>query len=132
MPFIVQCPHAECRKFMLLEDSSRGGTAECLLCKKPIKLDGSSAGEPSALAGASAPVSGPRPATGGAPAKPAPPKTAPPPQAPQPAAASAPAAPPPAAAGKVVQCPHCKTPLRLPAGNISAVKCPKCAQVFKV
>ncbi|HVW37378.1 MAG TPA: hypothetical protein VHB99_08730 [Pirellulales bacterium] len=39
MPFIVQCPHADCRKFMLLEDSARGGPVECLLCKKPIKLD---------------------------------------------------------------------------------------------
>lgn len=39
MPFIVQCPHADCRKYMLLEDSSRGAAQECLLCKKPIQID---------------------------------------------------------------------------------------------
>jgi predicted Zn finger-like uncharacterized protein len=51
MPFIVQCPHADCRKFMLLEDSARGDAVECLLCKKPIKLEArSSAGSPAPAA----------------------------------------------------------------------------------
>ena len=51
MPFIVQCPHADCRKFMLLEDSARGGAVECLLCKKPIKLEARSpVGSPAAAA----------------------------------------------------------------------------------
>lgn len=39
MPFIVHCPHADCRKYMLLEDSTRGTTQDCLLCKRPIKID---------------------------------------------------------------------------------------------
>lgn len=29
-----------------------------------------------------------------------------------------------------VACPHCKTPLRLPAGKTTEVKCPNCKQVF--
>lgn len=110
MPFIVQCPQAECRKFMLLEDSTRGTTVECLLCRKPIKVDASASGDK-----APPPAAGQRP----------------PPIASQPAPAGA-AAAPTATPMKVLQCPHCKTPLRLPAGNIKAVKCPKCAQVFNV
>lgn len=39
MPFIVHCPHRDCRKYMLLEDSTRGTTQDCLLCKRPIKID---------------------------------------------------------------------------------------------
>jgi hypothetical protein len=45
MPFIVQCPHADCRKFMLLEDSARGGAIDCLLCKKPIKVEARSSAD---------------------------------------------------------------------------------------
>jgi hypothetical protein len=45
MPFIVQCPHRECRKFMLLEDSARGAKVECLVCKKPIEVDPSGSGD---------------------------------------------------------------------------------------
>ncbi|MCL6502757.1 MAG: hypothetical protein K6T86_08735 [Pirellulales bacterium] len=40
MPFIVQCPHQDCRKYMLLEDHARGQTVECLICKHPIKVEG--------------------------------------------------------------------------------------------
>jgi hypothetical protein len=45
MPFIVQCPHADCRKFMLLEDSARGEPVDCLLCKKPIKIEARSSAD---------------------------------------------------------------------------------------
>ncbi|HVA47924.1 MAG TPA: hypothetical protein VNH11_16260 [Pirellulales bacterium] len=102
MPFIVQCPHADCRKFMLLEDSTRGGTVDCLVCKKPIKVEAGSSGEAPAVATGRGP-----PSASGQPA-------------------------PPSAAEKVCQCPHCQAPLRLPSGKINAVKCPKCAQVFEV
>lgn len=38
MPFRVQCPHGECRKFMLVEDDARGTTIPCLVCEKPIEV----------------------------------------------------------------------------------------------
>ena len=41
MPFIVRCPHANCRKYMLLEDDARGGKAECPVCKRAIEVDSS-------------------------------------------------------------------------------------------
>jgi uncharacterized Zn finger protein (UPF0148 family) len=44
MPFIFQCPHADCRKFMLLEDSTRGGTVDCIVCRRQIQVDVSSGG----------------------------------------------------------------------------------------
>lgn len=43
MPFIVQCPHADCKKYMLLEDSARGGRVDCLICKRRIQVDPSGA-----------------------------------------------------------------------------------------
>lgn len=39
MPFIVQCPDAACRKFMLLEDDQREETVACLVCKKPFDVE---------------------------------------------------------------------------------------------
>jgi len=36
MPFVARCPHPDCKKYMLLEDSARGGTVECLVCKRPV------------------------------------------------------------------------------------------------
>ncbi len=47
MPFIIQCPYADCAKFMLLEDSDRGSTVKCLCCKRSIKLDPSKSEESS-------------------------------------------------------------------------------------
>jgi hypothetical protein len=38
MTFITQCPHADCRKYMLLEDDVRGTQIECMVCKRPIQL----------------------------------------------------------------------------------------------
>lgn len=38
MPFIAQCPHTDCRKFLLMEDEMQGQTVNCLLCKKGIEL----------------------------------------------------------------------------------------------
>lgn len=94
---------------MLLEDSTRNSSVDCLLCRKPIKVAGSAAGE------VPAPVGGPSPKVVGGPPAPA-------------RAGEAPATTP----TTVQQCPHCKTPLRLPPGKVAAVKCPKCAQVFKL
>lgn len=34
MPFILQCPREDCRKFMLVEDSDRGKAIECLVCRR--------------------------------------------------------------------------------------------------
>ena len=39
MPFITQCPHVECGKYMLMEEDARGTTVDCLVCKKPIELE---------------------------------------------------------------------------------------------
>ena len=39
MPFITQCPHTGCNKFMLMEEDARGRVVECLVCKKPIELE---------------------------------------------------------------------------------------------
>ena len=46
MPFIVQCPHPDCTKYMLLEDSARGGRVDCLVCKRLIQVDPSQADDP--------------------------------------------------------------------------------------
>jgi uncharacterized protein YbaR (Trm112 family) len=45
MPFIVQCPHPDCRKFMLLEEHRRGTTVECLVCERIIVLEPSGSDE---------------------------------------------------------------------------------------
>ncbi len=44
MPFIVQCPHPDCAKYMLLEDAARGARVECLVCKRLIQVDASASG----------------------------------------------------------------------------------------
>ena len=44
MVFIVRCPNAKCRKYMLVEDHDRGKVVACLLCKTSIRI----AGEPAA------------------------------------------------------------------------------------
>lgn len=40
MPFIVQCPHEQCRKYNLLEDDARGKMVECLVCRQQFKVEG--------------------------------------------------------------------------------------------
>jgi len=45
MAFIVQCPHRDCRKFMLLEDHLRGTQVECLICERTIVLEPSASEE---------------------------------------------------------------------------------------
>src|SRR5262245_51963456 len=50
MPFIIQCPYADCGKFMLLEDADRGAAVNCLVCKRSIKLDPSHGGDPAGAA----------------------------------------------------------------------------------
>lgn len=44
MPFIIQCPYPKCRKFILLEDDTRGAKVECVLCKGMINVDASGSG----------------------------------------------------------------------------------------
>ena len=39
MPFITQCPHENCGKFMLMEEDTRGKIVECLVCKEAIELE---------------------------------------------------------------------------------------------
>jgi hypothetical protein len=112
MPFIVQCPHAECRKFMLLEDEVRGTTVNCLLCSRPIRVDAAVSG------GDQRPAGGNKPAA--------------------PAAASLPRPSVPAAALQsdqkvIVNCPNpsCRSPLKVaPSAKGTQMRCPKCKQVF--
>jgi LSD1 subclass zinc finger protein len=125
MPFIIQCPYPECGKYMLLEDSDRGSTVKCLVCKKPIKLDPTNPGEMPAAAVSPGIASPTRPAAPAAP-KPA--------AAPSPAPAAAPAAPAAAATAQrqiVRTCTKCNTPLKVPAGaEKQRIRCPRCQNVF--
>jgi LSD1 subclass zinc finger protein len=119
MPFIIQCPYSECGKFMLLEDSDRGSTVKCLVCKKPIKLDPTNSGEGPAAASPGLSSLGPAA-----------------PQAAAPKPAVTPSAPGPAAAATaqrqtVRTCPKCNTPLKVPAGaEKQRIRCPRCQNVF--
>jgi ribosomal protein S27E len=95
MPFIVQCPHPDCKKYQLLEDSARGERVECLVCKRLIQVDPSGAEErpaepslPPALAQAALRAQRQRVA-----------------HCPQ---CSGPMRVPPNHEGKRIQCPHCK------------------------
>jgi hypothetical protein len=95
MPFIVQCPHPDCRKYMLLEDAARGTQVECLVCKRLIHVDPSSAEDsaespplPHALAEAAMRAQRQRIA-----------------HCPQ---CQGPMRVPPGREGKRIQCPHCK------------------------
>jgi hypothetical protein len=38
MVFAARCMAPTCRKFMLVEDSDRGKTVNCLICKSPIRV----------------------------------------------------------------------------------------------
>ena len=46
MPFITQCPHPDCDKFMLMEDEMQGTVVRCLICKRPIEFDPPEGGMP--------------------------------------------------------------------------------------
>jgi LSD1 subclass zinc finger protein len=103
MVFIVQCPHPECRKFMLLEDSARGASVPCIKCKMILQVSASDSGER-----AKAP---PLPVRSMAPS----------------AAEAIPSAP----RQKVINCPQCKALLRLPpTAENRAMRCPRCQTVF--
>ena len=92
MPFIVQCPHPDCRKFMLLEDHLRGTTAECLVCERAIVL------EPSDSEGRRKPP----------PLKPSASPSAKRQEIARCPSCSTPLRLPPAHAGKAIRCPACK------------------------
>ncbi len=42
MVFAVQCPEPKCRKYMLVEEEDRGKVVQCLICKTPIRVGGTS------------------------------------------------------------------------------------------
>src|SRR4051812_47226318 len=109
MPFIVRCPH--CRRFMLIEDESRGATGQCLLCKGALLFDaslsdhGSEHAAPGITAGGSTP--------GRAPSAAAPPKV-------------------PSADTEIRICPSCQAKMRLPiVARGKKVRCPKCQHEFR-
>jgi LSD1 subclass zinc finger protein len=115
MPFIIQCPYPDCGKYMLLEDSDRGATVKCLVCKKPIKLDPTHAGENPGAAAVSPALSVPSPSAASKPA----------------AAPAAPAAAITAQRQVVRTCTKCNTPLKVPAGaEKQRIRCPRCQNVF--
>ncbi len=104
MPFIIQCPYADCRKFMLLEDRVRGSSVKCLVCDRKVDVESSGSDE-----------------------KPKPPGL------PQAAGNGDPGLPVQAAdRHKVVDCPKCSGPLRLPPGHRGRVQCPRCHHAFPV
>jgi hypothetical protein len=45
--FAVQCPNAQCRKYLLVEERDRGQTVTCLICKQPFRV-AADAGPPAA------------------------------------------------------------------------------------
>lgn len=110
MPFIVQCPHPSCKKFLLMEDTARGTRVDCLICKKTIEVEGSVSGDnPAPPLAASGGNSKPPPA--------APPKKKPP----SPAAGDQ----------KIVKCTKCAAQLRIPPDRLGKpIKCSRCKHVF--
>jgi hypothetical protein len=99
MPFIVQCPHDDCRRFMLLEDHVRGRTVHCVICERQIVLDPSGSDD-----------------------RPKPPPLV------KPSASVLPRA----ERQRILRCPRCEAPLRLPPSHEGkAIRCPACKHVFK-
>jgi len=107
MPFVAQCPHPDCKKYMLLEDSARGGTVQCLVCKRPVVLETPGGGESQVSAPAAEPPSSPpssTPETRGA-----------------------------GSTGRqqIAKCPKCNTGLRLPSSHQGKpIRCPHCGFIF--
>ena len=140
MPFIVQCPHPECRKYMLLEESVRGSRVECLVCRRTIAVEGSGSHDEVTLA----PRESTPPAKAPTPVKPPPRSTPVPGPSPwsSPVQPTLPAGGPPAVSGStpppvrhdaVVNCPACQSPLRKPPNSAGrSIRCPKCQHVFRV
>ncbi len=91
MPFIVQCPHPDCAKYMLLEDVARGARVECLICKRLLQVDASGPGllSPKSPAARSSPPTVPRHRVAHCPQ------------------CNGPMRVPPTHQGKAIQCPHC-------------------------
>jgi LSD1 subclass zinc finger protein len=108
MPFILQCPYPHCKKYMILEDDQRGCRVQCLVCEGWIDQErsGSSSAAPP-------PVPAPRPASTAA------------------ARAAAGSGVPVAERQRIIQCPKCKTHLRVPPGEQRAIRCAICQQVFR-
>lgn len=117
MPFVVQCPHDPCRKYMLLEDSMRGAKVECLVCRRMIAVDPSGSGSKSG----ERPTPPVRSTSSTPPPTPAPSTPPPPPVA----------KPPSAQRQSIGTCPNCDTLLRLPPDHKGqAIRCPRCSHVF--
>jgi len=103
MPFIVQCPH--CHMYQLREDSDRGAQVKCLYgpCGGDLSVEPSGSGEWQS------------------------------PPAPSREAGTAKPETPSIKAGqrhRVVTCPNCNAPLRVPPGQKGRVQCPRCQTVF--
>jgi len=93
---------------MLLEDSARGGTVECLLCKRPVVLDAPGGGNEAQVSASAA-----RPAC-------SPPSSTP-------AARGA----GPAGRQQIANCPKCNAGLRLPSSHQGKpIRCPHCGFIF--
>jgi len=102
MPFIVQCPHPDCAKYMLLEDAARGARVECLVCKRLLQVDASGSGTVSTRSPAP-----PSSVAGGGPV------------------------PPTVRRHRVAHCPQCNGPMRVPPTHQGkAIQCPHCNHVF--
>lgn len=127
MPFILQCPY--CKKYMILEDNQRNCRVTCLIpaCGRQIDQEPSGSGDRVA-AGKAVPG---KAAAGNQAAAPPPLPTS----KPAPAAASGDVR----GSGvlvaerqRIVQCPGCKTPLRVPQSDrTQSIRCAKCQRVFQ-
>lgn len=88
---------------MLMEESARGSRVPCLVCNRQIDVDSSASGEKKARAGT---ASSERQGN--------------------------PKGPLPARREKIVKCPECEAPLRVPPAHAGKpLKCPRCKKVFK-
>ena len=46
MVFALRCPASNCGKYMLIEDAARGTRFNCLICKQPFDVPGTTPDEP--------------------------------------------------------------------------------------
>lgn len=46
MVLAVRCPSPSCRKYMLVEDTDRGKSVGCLICKTPVTVPVASVPKP--------------------------------------------------------------------------------------
>lgn len=89
---------------MLLEESARGSRVPCLVCSRQIDVDSSTSGEKTPPGAASSSSKHQETSQAAFPAR----------------------------REKIVKCPECDAPLRLPRAHAGKpLKCPRCKKVFK-